>query len=233
MASRPLAAPAPTPSLACSRRAALAAAALVLAPAAPVWALAPPRGRIEPLVPILQGRILLAELAATASAPPEQRSAVQWSSVLTSLRRSPLANFRASAREYQDGLEYSRTLTADDKKLCFARLDDAACAQSLVSADLDFRGLLINSCLTDIGAVDDELSYLARCQQARATGAAPGGGITCAATDDTDELRDATNKAAQSFDAFFDSVGASEIELAMDAVRRRDRVREIVPLRDG
>ena len=46
-------------------------------------------------------------------------------------------------------------------------------------------------------------------------------------------LRDATNKAAQSFDAFFDSVGASEIELAMDAVRRRDRVREIVPLRDG
>ena len=74
---------------------------------------------------------------------------------------------------------------------------------------------------------------LARCQQARATGAAPGGGISCAATDDTDELRDATNKAAQSFDAFFDSVGASEIELAMDAVRRRDRVREIVPLRDG
>ena len=50
---------------------------------------------------------------------------------------------------------------------------------------------------------------------------------------DLDELRDATNKAAQSFDAFFDSVGASEIELAMDAVRRRDRVREIVPLRDG
>ena len=92
---------------------------------------------------------------------------------------------------------------------------------------------MINSCLTDIGAVDDELSYLARCQQARATGAAPGGGISCAATDDTDELRDATNKAAQSFDAFFDSVGASEIELAMDAVRRRDRVREIVPLRDG
>ena len=68
-----------------SRRAALAAAALVLAPSPPIWALAPPRGRIEPLVPILQGRILLAELAATASAPPEQRSAVQWSSVLTSL----------------------------------------------------------------------------------------------------------------------------------------------------
>ena len=53
------------------------------------------------------------------------------------------------------------------------------------------------------------------------------------AAGDMDELRDATNKAAQSFDAFFDSVGASEIELAMDAVRRRDRVREIVPLRDG
>ena len=71
----------------------------------------------------------------------------------------------------------------------------------------------------------------ARCRR-RGDGAAPGAHHG-AATDDTDELRDATNKAAQSFDAFFDSVGASEIELAMDAVRRRDRVREILPLRDG
>lgn len=213
------------------RRAAVAIAAFAFAlgpQCAP--ALPPPRGLAEKLVPVLESRVLLAELVALALADKQ----VDWQAVLRVLRRPPFTEVSGAIDAYQRTLAYDRALSADDRKLCFPR-DDAACVRALVDADLGFRGLLKNGCMSSLLELEAELQYLSRCQ---AAGATAGGGPEIKLSDgvrcspdvlvDVGEVRTLLLRAAASFDSFFDSVPAAELERGMEVVSRRDTRRQII-----
>ena len=83
-----------------TRRAVAAAAAAVAAAAALCWpalALPPPRGSAESLVPLLQCRVLLAELAALVIAG----GSIDWRGVQRRLRGPPFAEVPSAVARYQ------------------------------------------------------------------------------------------------------------------------------------
>jgi XTP/dITP diphosphohydrolase len=103
-----------------------AAAAAVALTGAPRLAtpLPPPRGAAEPLVPLLQCRVLLAELAALALGG----GAVDWRSAQRVLRAPPFADVPRAVASYQASLAYggASSLSAADRQLCFPRSDAAS-----------------------------------------------------------------------------------------------------------
>jgi XTP/dITP diphosphohydrolase len=103
-----------------------AAAAAVALTGAPRLAtpLPPPRGAAEPLVPLLQCRVLLAELAALALGG----GAVDWRGAQRVLRAPPFADVPRAVASYQASLAYggASSLSAADRQLCFPRSDAAS-----------------------------------------------------------------------------------------------------------
>ena len=142
--------------------------------------------------------------------------------------KRPVGNlFREAAAQYESSLEYSRELSADDRKLCFPRRDDE-CIRLQTDSDRMYRGLLVNEALGALQSVEAELSYLSECER---TGRSRQG-LKCAADALTDlaELDACLAAAGLAMDRYFDLVPAANLRSAMEILARTNERWQVVPL---
>ena len=186
----------------------------------PGRSMAPPRGNIALLRPILESRIAIAELSALVG---DSKRTSRWAQMRVALNAPPFTRpngvvgdqWAMVARTYERALTFdTASLSAADRTACFPRYADAECAKLVVNADLDYRGLLRADVLTYLQAADDELALLAECceRDGRENAAA-----ACKASSAIGAA-DALGGVGAAMDRYLDTVGADEVRRGVESL---------------
>ncbi len=185
----------------------------------PGRSMAPPRGNIALLRPILESRIAIAELGALVG---DSKRTSQWAQMRVALNAPPFTRpngvvgdqWAMVARTYERALTFdTASLSAADRTTCFPRYADAECAKLVVNADLDYRGLLRADVLTYLQAADDELALLAECERDGRESAA----AACKASSTIGAV-DALGGVGAAMDRYLDTVGADEVRRGVESL---------------
>ena len=205
----------------------MATVAFLPSTAREVQAIPPPTGSVMLLLPLIQQRLLVAECSAAVG---NNSTAVSWASLHSLFLSPPLTDpqsrvgglFLSAAAQYEGSLVYAKTLSVDDKKLCFPRRDDE-CVRLQIDSDKLYHELLINDALSGLQAVEAELDYLSGCEP----GGTPKPGVQCPsnpellpAGDDRAEILSKLDAAGAAMDKYFDVVPAADARAAVELVAR-------------